>query len=87
MVKKKEQGISGDEIVEGVRQELIRNKGDWPRLAAVSKGSITYRWIVAFSGGQIKDPQFTTLRRVASYLGMKIRVEPGAHYAKFKPEP
>lgn len=86
---KKKQTEKEDMIVRAVRAELNANKGQWRRLGRLmkkSKPKLSYRWIVAFSSGQIRDPSFTRLRHLASFLGIKIITAVGKHFNKFNPE-
>jgi hypothetical protein len=71
--------------VELVRKELNRNRGQWKRLSRLAHGKLSYRWIAAFADGNIKDPSFTRLKTLGSYLGILIRVEQGPHYNRFTP--
>lgn len=71
-------------IVETMRSELAKNKGDWTRLSAVSK--IPYRWIVAFADRDIKNPSFDRVSHLGRYIGMKVVVIPCSHFNKFRPE-
>lgn len=73
-------------VVEQVRRELRANRGDWPRLSKLTGGKISYRWLIAFAAGTIREPSFTRLVSLASYLGFRIEVLPGKHFAKFTPE-
>jgi hypothetical protein len=82
----KKQTEKEDTIVRTVRAELNANKGQWRRLARLmkkSKSKLSYRWIVAFASGQIRDPSFTRLRHLASFLGIKLIVATGRHFNKF----
>lgn len=81
--------MAGDErleILEQARRELNRCKREWSRLARLSKRQLSYRWITGFANGEIKDPSFSKIDLLCRYIGMKIVVKPGPHFAKFEPD-
>lgn len=78
-------------LVERMRAEMIRNKGEWMRLSKLEhkrygeRQRFSYRWLHAFANGEMKSPGVIPVLALAEYLGMEIQVKPGAHFAKFKP--
>lgn len=72
-----------DPMVETIRSELNRHKGEWPRLATLLQhhnSRLSYRWLLAFASRQIADPSFTRIRLLGSYLGVKLVPTPGKHF-------
>jgi transcriptional regulator with XRE-family HTH domain len=61
--------------------ELNANKGELARLARLS--GISYRYIGAIANGQIKNPSFRNLVKIAAYLGVRVIWEPCAHFNRF----
>ncbi len=51
----------------------------------MANGKLSYRWIVTFASGEIKDPSYSRLQCLGKYLGFKIKIEPGPHFNKFTP--
>ncbi len=72
-----------EEIVRQLRLELHAHKGQWARLARISKGKLTYTWIKLFAAGEIDNPGVENALNLAKYLGVVIKAEPGPHFNRF----
>lgn len=75
-----------DEVVEALRKELNTCKGKWQQLSKLTERKLSYRWLVAFAGDEIKEPSFAKVRLLGQYLGVRVTTEPCGHFLKFKPE-
>lgn len=74
------------DLVDHVRSELNKCKGEWTRLSKLTKRKLSYRWLVSFADGEIKDPGARKLILLGSYIGVKIVGVEGGHFCKFTPE-
>lgn len=73
-----------DAFVDAVRDELNRNKGQWPRLVESSRGRLSYSWVTTFAAGGIRNTHISTIAECAKFLGMNLRIVPGPHFNKFE---
>ena len=64
-----------------VVQELKANDGEISRLSRLS--GISYRYLNAVKTGQIKNPSFRNMVKVAAYLGIRVIWEPCPHFNRF----
>lgn len=74
-----------NEIIKRLRAELERCRSKWALLSKQTGRRLSYRWIVAFAGGEIREPSFQKICLLGEYLGMRISTSACGHFLKFKP--
>ena len=75
----------GTLFVEEVRSRLMECRGDWPRLIALSEGTLTRPWLASFSQGRIAAPSFPLIVNLAMLLGIRVKVTECRHFKDVKP--
>lgn len=84
MVKREEK--KEEDVLERMREELNKCKSKWTQLSKLTGRALSYRWIVAFAGGEIREPSFQKIVILGKYIGLKVTTAPGGHFLQFKPE-
>lgn len=78
-------------LVERVRAELLKNKGEWLRLSRIESSRygkrcrFSYPWLHAFANSEMKSPGVIPVLALTEYLGMEITVKPGKSFARLNP--
>lgn len=75
-----------EDLIEQARRELKKCEGDWTRLSKLTGRKLSYRWIVSFANGEVKDPGARRLLLLCKYIGLRVMVQEGPHFMKFQPE-
>jgi len=57
-----------------LRAELLARRGKWQALVALSKGRLTYRWLVAFAGKEYETTNAEALFELARVMGFRAQV-------------
>ena len=69
-----------------MRKELLRCRSHWTLLSKLTGKKLSYRWLIGFANGEIKDPAASKLETLGKYIGMKVTLKPTRHFLKFEPE-
>jgi hypothetical protein len=67
------------EVVEQIRADLLKSKGEWPEIARQMStrrwpAKACYRWMRAFAKRQVKEPAFSKLVELSYLLGKTVRI-------------
>lgn len=64
--------MAQSKVLKGLKAELEKMRGEWPVIVHNSKGTITYRWLVALAQGTIKDPGVSKIEALCRALGRPL---------------